>query len=470
MAITFNNTVYPTGFVGEDDGAASTGFSLDNVSANTITVNGTVTKVGDSVTVTGLLPGSQDTMNTATTNTLYVTQFDNASMIEFSTSNPPTSSSFRYILSNSMLTANQRVTFTSDAALVNGTSGDAYTVICFVSGTLIRTARGDAAVEDLSVGDLAVTAAGNARPIIWIGQRTIECARHPRANEVLPVRIAAHAFAENRPARDLVVSPGHSIAVDLLGEVLIPASSLINGTTIRQESVERVTYWHVELESHDLLMSENLPSESYLDMGNRGFFPRPGEAMALHGVPDAAPATHAAFCRPFHEAGAVVDFVRDRLAARALQLGWVPVENPLADLHLIVDGRRVEADVQGLSARFLVPATAETVWLVSDTVVPAMAGGGADLRTLGVCVGRLVVDDGFGSQVVMADDPRLSAGFHHLEEGPQRWTCGRARLPTSLWEGCRGSFFLRVELTRPALPRWVVPGVTIHENQVALAG
>ncbi len=123
-------------------------------------------------------------------------------------------------------------------------------------------------------------------------------------------------------------------------------------------------------------------------------------------------------------AGPVVDFVRDRLAARALQLGWVQVENPLADLHLVVDGRRVEADVQGLSARFLVPATAETVWLVSDTVVPAMAGGGADLRTLGVCVGRLVVDDGFGSQVVMADDPRLSAGFHHLEEGPQRWTCG----------------------------------------------
>ena len=89
-------------------------------------------------------------------------------------------------------------------------------------------------------------------------------------------------------------------------------------------------------------------------------------------------------------------------------------------LRAWVDGRRVEADVQDLSARFLVPATAETVWLVSDTVVPAMAGGGADLRTLGVCVGRLVVDDGFGSQVVMADDPRLSAGFHQLEEGPQR--------------------------------------------------
>ena len=44
-------------------------------------------------------------------------------------------------------------------------------------------------------------------------------------------------------------------------------------------------------------------------------------------------------------------------------LDWVQVENPLAGLHLVVDGRRVEAEVQGLSVRFLVPATAETVWL-----------------------------------------------------------------------------------------------------------
>ncbi len=478
MSIVFNNTVYPAGYVGEDDGRPSTGFGVDAISANTITVNGTVNAVGDTVTVTGLLPGSVDSGNTATSNTLYVTQYDNGNpgQILFSNYNsatgPVPTAPFRYVLSNTPLTAGNRVAFTSDSALVNGTTGDAYTPAppCFVTGTLIRTVRGDVAVEDLSVGDLAVTASGATRPIIWIGQRTTECARHPRANEVLPVRIAAHAFAENRPARDLVVSPGHSIAVDLLGEVLIPASSLINGTTIRQESAERVTYWHVELESHDLLVTENLPTESYLDMGNRGFFPRPGEALALHGVPDAAPATHADFCRPFHATGPVVDFVRDRLAARALDLDWVQVENPLADLHLVVDGRRVEAEVQGLSVRFLVPATAETVWLASDTVVPAMVGGGADLRTLGVCVGRLVVDDGFGSQVVMADDPRLSAGFHHVEEGPQRWTAGRARLPAELWEGCRGSFFLRVELTRPALPKWVSPSVAVRENQLALAG
>lgn len=465
MSITFNNRVYATGFVGEDDGAPSAGFGIDAASTNSITINGTVNAVGDSVTATGLLPGSADTGNTNTTNTLYVTTYENSGMIEFSLSPPAsqTRDSFRFVLSNTTLAAGQRVTFNNDPTLSQ------YQPVCFATGTLIRTSRGDVAVEDLRVGDLAVTAAGSSRPIVWIGHRTIECGRHPHLNEVLPVQIAAHAFGENRPSRDLVVSPGHSIAVDLIGEVLIPASSLVNGTTIRQLDVERVTYWHVELETHDLLLSENLPTESYLEVGNRAFFLHAGEATALHGVPDApaSVAAQAGFCRPHHAAGPMVDFVRDRLAARALQLSWTAVEHPLADMHLVVDGQRIEPEVHGLTARFLVPATAEAMWLVSDTVVPAMVGGGADLRSLGVCVGKLIVDDGFGAQqVVAADDPRLCVGFHYVEQGPQRWTAGRARLPSELWEGCRGSFFLRVELTRPSLPRWSKAGAEIAADDV----
>ena len=186
---------------------------------------------------------------------------------------------------------------------------------CYASGTLIRTVRGDVAVENLAIGDRVVTASGEARAIRWIGHRTMD-ARHARPAEVMPVRIFAHAFGPNRPARDLVVSPGHAICLDMMGEILIPASSLINGTTIVQENVERVTYWHIELDSHDLLIAENLPAESYLEMDNRGFF-ADAAAVLLHATPDGKVKTHADFCRPFHMSGPVVDAARQATLAIA---------------------------------------------------------------------------------------------------------------------------------------------------------
>jgi len=38
----------------------------------------------------------------------------------------------------------------------------------------------------------------------------------------------------------------------------------------RQVPLESVEYWHVELDSHDVILAEGLAAESYLDTGNRG--------------------------------------------------------------------------------------------------------------------------------------------------------------------------------------------------------
>ncbi len=345
------------------------------------------------------------------------------------------------------------------------------TTACFCTGTLIATEQGNIAVEEISIGDVIITTSHERRRVKWIGHRETDIRHHPRPNEVRPIRIAAHAFAEYRPARDLYVSPGHAICVDLIGEMLIPAGALVNGSTILQTEAESVTYWHVELDGgHDIILAENLPCESYLDMGNRSFFAE-AEATALHASPDVQVMTHAAFCRPFHQDGSVVAFVRERLAARSPDLGWTLKEEPFANIHLIVDGQRVEAVTNDLSARFVVPATARDVWLCSDTSVPAEIGIAPDLRSLGVCVGSIVIDDGFGApSTIFADDPLLSAGFHDIEEGPQRWTAGRSRLPVELWKCRKESFFLRVELTRPALPMWIAPDRRVHSNLLKLVG
>lgn len=288
--------------------------------------------------------------------------------------------------------------------------------------------------------------------------RGLPASSNPRA--AWPIRIAAHAFGDSRPAHDLFVSPGHSICVDVLGEVLIPASHLINGATIGQVEVDEVTYWHVELESHDILLADNLPTESYLDVGNRAFFKDNG-VIDLDAAPDAPFDPRADTCRPFHDGGPIVEAVHHQLRGRAPALGWQLMEDPLADLHLIADGERIEPDVEDLSARFIVPASAQELWLMSQTSVPKNIGRNEDGRTLGVCLAGLSIDDGLGLRRAIAlDDPRLRVGFHGVEDEADRrirWMNGRASLPKSLWAGCRSAFFLRLDLATPALPRWVAP-------------
>ncbi len=272
----------------------------------------------------------------------------------------------------------------------------------------------------------------------------------------MPVRIAAHALGPNRPARDLFVSPGHAICVDVLGEVLIPASALVNGSTIQQVAVDEVTYWHVELDSHDIILAENLPAESYLDMGNRSFF-READVINLAAGPEADPAlrTHADFCHPFHGTGPLVEVVRTQLAKRAEAMGWSLSRD--LDLHLVVDGQSLDPVVRDLTARFHVPAGAKDVWLVSPTARPSDTMGSADTRDLGLYIGSLRIDDGFDTRDVAIDDPLLCIGFHAVEDGCRRWTSGRARLPAALWKACEDGFFLRVDLAGPPLPRWTAP-------------
>jgi hypothetical protein len=151
-------------------------------------------------------------------------------------------------------------------------------VPCFCAGTRLRTETGEVAVERLAIGDRVTTLSGETRPIIWIGHRRVDCRRHPNPEQVLPVRVARHAFGLHRPYADLLLSPDHAVLAE---GVLIPIKCLINGRSIVQISVDAVTYYHVELPEHDVLLAEGLPAESYLDSGDRGHFSNGGAVTRL---------------------------------------------------------------------------------------------------------------------------------------------------------------------------------------------
>jgi hypothetical protein len=151
--------------------------------------------------------------------------------------------------------------------IVNGNTLQA--VACFAAGSRIATNSGLVAVENLRVGDRVTTAGGPDQPIVWIGQRMVDCRRHPHPESVWPVRARAGAFAENVPQRDLFLSPDHAIFVK---DVLVPVKLLINGTSIAQVERDLVTYFHVELSRHAVILAEGLTVESYLETGGRAHY------------------------------------------------------------------------------------------------------------------------------------------------------------------------------------------------------
>ena len=183
-------------------------------------------------------------------------------------------------------------------------------VPCFVTGTRIRTGRGEVAVEDLRVGDrVPAVRAGASLPVVWIGHRTVQASRHPCPEDVYPVRVAAGAFADFVPHRDLWLSPEHCV---FLHGVLVPVRVLVNGTSIVQVPCDEVTYWHVELESHDLMLCEGAWAESFLDMGNRSAF------TGANAAPDfSREAWQARACQQQERGGPVVAAIRAAINARA---------------------------------------------------------------------------------------------------------------------------------------------------------
>jgi hypothetical protein len=151
----------------------------------------------------------------------------------------------------------------------DGDGGTQISPPCFAAGTRIATECGDVPVEALRPGDRVLLASGGSAPVVWLGHRRVAPRRHSRPGDVQPVRVAAHAYGLGRPRRDLLLSPDHAVFVD---GVLIPVRYLLNGATVRQVDVAAVTYWHVELPAHGVLLAEGLPAESFLDTGNRAGF------------------------------------------------------------------------------------------------------------------------------------------------------------------------------------------------------
>ena len=183
---------------------------------------------------------------------------------------------------------------------------------CYCRGTMILTEQGEVAVEDLAIGDRVITASGTARPINWIGRRGYSGRFALGQPDILPICVRAGALADSVPRRDLWISPHH---VMYLEGVLIEVRELVNRVSIFQgERVDQIEYFHIELDSHDVMIAEGASSESYIDDDNRGMFHNAHEYRALYS--EEAPSL-TQYCAPRRAEGYEVERARQTIARRA---------------------------------------------------------------------------------------------------------------------------------------------------------
>ncbi|MCR9145932.1 MAG: Hint domain-containing protein [Rhodobacteraceae bacterium] len=162
----------------------------------------------------------------------------------------------------------ETVNFTYEATSGTGVSDTGFVTLdsipCFTRGTHIETDVGPVAVEHLQPGMRIRTRDDDIQPLRWIGSRRVT-----GEGKFAPIRIRAGTFGDHG---DLCLSPLHRVLIDdplaelFFGEaeVLVAARDLVDGRRIRHEPCETVEYFHLLFDTHQIVFSEGLATESFL--------------------------------------------------------------------------------------------------------------------------------------------------------------------------------------------------------------
>lgn len=146
-----------------------------------------------------------------------------------------------------------------------------HVIPCFTTGTRILTDQGEVAVQDLAVGDLVLTRDNGFQPVRWAGRRVVTAADLAQRTDFAPVQIAKGALGGGLPMRDMMVSPQHRMLVTgsqaemFFGEheVLVAATHLLGQPGITRGAVERVEYFHLLFDQHEIIRGDGAWSESF---------------------------------------------------------------------------------------------------------------------------------------------------------------------------------------------------------------
>jgi hypothetical protein len=156
---------------------------------------------------------------------------------------------------------------------------------CLLKGTRISTSSGERLVQELQIGDEVRTLSG-PKVIKWIGHRKfIKEEGRAWQDSVMPIRVARFALDDQTPHSDLYLSPLHCV---YFNGALIPIMHLVNEVSIAKSmpsGASEIEYYHIELDTHEVLYAEGALVESRFDDGTgRENFSNFIEYERLYGV------------------------------------------------------------------------------------------------------------------------------------------------------------------------------------------
>jgi hypothetical protein len=134
---------------------------------------------------------------------------------------------------------------------------------CFAKGSLIETAQGHVAIENLQVGDMVKTQDHGLQPIRWIAGRTV-----PATGNMAPIVFSKGAIGntdvlEVSPEHRMLLSDWRTEVLFSHEQVLIAAKHLVDGDRIHRRVGGSVTYYHFMFDEHEIVFSQGVPSESF---------------------------------------------------------------------------------------------------------------------------------------------------------------------------------------------------------------
>lgn len=143
----------------------------------------------------------------------------------------------------------------------------------FARGTVIATADGPRAVEDLRPGMLLETEESGHQPITWIGSMTlVPGAPVPDPAQLRMTRVATDRFGPAKPGADLMVGPGARLLhrPDILreggmeGQSYTPFTDFVDGDSVFEVTPPApIECFHLCLAEHSTIRAEGLPVESF---------------------------------------------------------------------------------------------------------------------------------------------------------------------------------------------------------------